>query len=95
MLGSIGIWFYEYLLGITSGSDCQLTSTGPFCTGPAYENVVIQPHMVTNLTSAAGYIKSIRGRIFISSSTTAYGKQTFPQSGSRQLTVMVALNQLL
>lgn len=51
-LGSVGEWFYEGLAGIDTNSDY-----------PAYEKIIIKPHVVGDLTWAKASVKTIRGEV--------------------------------
>ncbi|TCS90225.1 alpha-L-rhamnosidase [Anseongella ginsenosidimutans] len=52
MMGSVGSWFYKYLLGIV-----------PSAAKPGFEEFVIKPHVPTELDSCSGSYQSVRGEI--------------------------------
>jgi len=52
MMGSIGSWFYKYILGIV-----------PDINHPGFEHFKIHPYIFKDLTYAEGEIKSVRGII--------------------------------
>src|SRR3546814_7348454 len=52
MMGSVGSWFYKYLLGITPSID-----------KPGFAEFMIKPYIPTSLDSCSGSYLSIRGAI--------------------------------
>lgn len=60
MMGSVGSWFYKYLLGII-----------PDFRYPGFEQFAIKPYMVKDLTFAEGELETVKGMIKV-----AWRKQT-------------------
>lgn len=55
MMGSVGSWFYKYLLGIV-----------PEFTHPGFEEFAIKPYMPKELTFAKGSLETVKGTIKVS-----------------------------
>ena len=55
MMGSIGSWFYKYLLGIV-----------PESAHPGFEEFVIKPYIPRELTFAKGSLETVKGTIKVS-----------------------------
>lgn len=55
MMGSVGTWFYKYVLGIA-----------PNVNYPGFEQFTIKPHLLKELTFAEGKLETVKGTIAVS-----------------------------